>query len=286
MVPGLEAPAVVDRVRLKPGARRNATPPMRPHCRYEQAVNESRNRCLCRPTPRRCRMSPGRIGPAAGVGRLPVGGRSRAVRRRLKRPPPPTPFRPSKRTRNRSTAWDRRARWRPQLPALRQPLPVYPGVGEPESVRGRNGRGAGSARCAARPTAPGPGRTSGGPACTRSWRRPACSSRCPPRCRRRRTRPPSFRFEAAIAVAVHVGQDDEAVVPLEDAQGVGGVRERRPVRYRGAEGRVELVVRPQVQALGDAPVDAREQLRIAQVRRGLLLPALALREGAEPGVGG
>ena len=83
------------------------------------------------------------------------------------------------------------------------------------------------------------------------------------------------------AVAMHVGQDDECVTPLEDAQGLRGIRERRPVRHRGAEGLVELDARLETEALRDAPVHACEQLRIAQTGRGVLVLILESREGGE-----
>ena len=49
------------------------------------------------------------------------------------------------------------------------------------------------------------------------------------------------------ALAVHVGQDDELVAPLEDAQRVGCVGERGPVRHGGAERLVELGAALQLQ---------------------------------------
>ena len=97
---------------------------------------------------------------------------------------------------------------------------------------------------------------------------------------------PELAVGGGDAVAVHVGQNDELVVPLEDAQRVGGVRERRPVRHGGAERLVEVRARLQLEGLGDASMHVREQLGIAQAGCGLFLPALAPGERKQPGLAG
>ena len=85
---------------------------------------------------------------------------------------------------------------------------------------------------------------------------------------------------------MHVGQDDELVVPLENTQRTGSVRERWPVWHRGSEGCVEIDVRFKTKALRDATVHLGEQFRIAQARRRVLVSVLKLREGAERGLAG
>ena len=85
---------------------------------------------------------------------------------------------------------------------------------------------------------------------------------------------------------VDVGQDDEPEVPFQHAQCVRGVRERGPVGDGGAERFVELRVRPHGQAVGDAAMDASQQLRVEEVGRLLLLQVLALPERKQRRVAG
>ena len=80
---------------------------------------------------------------------------------------------------------------------------------------------------------------------------------------------------------MHVGQDDQLVVAAQETQAVGAVRKGRPLWHGVSEVASRSPVGFETESLGDAAVDPRQQLRVGQIGRGLLVSALLPGEGSE-----
>jgi hypothetical protein len=66
---------------------------------------------------------------------------------------------------------------------------------------------------------------------------------------------------------MHVGQDDQPIVPGQSSQSLGGVRERRPVRDGAAQTRGPFVAHRTIERLTGPAEGGGEDVRIERLRR-------------------